>query len=108
MIARKPRNNTTSKKDEGWSKSNIVFVYRIQANENGYGIAYTNSNTTYPVWPKLCDLVGSLNKSFAIPDYQSSKGYVFLPGLNKQISITILHKIQDWYIPHMRESTVNQ
>ena len=62
----------------------------------------------FPFWPKLCDLIASLNRSFAVPDAKSAKGYIFIPGLTRQISNTILHKIQDWYIPQMRESTVNQ
>ena len=77
-------------------------------NENGYVVNYENCHTMFPFWPKLCDLVASLKTSFTIPDAKSAKGYVFLPGLTRQVSITILHKIQDWYIPHMRESMVNQ
>ena len=77
-------------------------------NENGYGVDYANHHTTFPMWPKLCDLVASLKKSFVIPDEKSTKGYVFLPGLTRQVSITLLHKIQDWYFPQMRESIVNQ
>ena len=77
-------------------------------NENGYGVYYENYGTMFPFWPKLCDLIASLNRSFTIPDAKSAKGYVIIPGLTRQISNTILHKIQDWYFPQMRESTVNQ
>ena len=62
----------------------------------------------FPFWPKLCDLIASLRLSFSVPDVKSVKGFTFLPALTEQVSITILHKLQDCYIPQMRESTVNQ
>ena len=62
----------------------------------------------YSLFPKLCDLVASLNSSFTVPYPKNAKGYVFLPGLTTQVSVAVLHKIQEWYISNMRESTVNQ
>ena len=62
----------------------------------------------FPLCSKLCDLVASLKSPFTVPNPKSAKGYVFLPRLTRQFSISLLHKIQDWYISQMRESTVNQ
>lgn len=84
--------------------NSALYKVFFQTDSNGYGFDYVK----FPRFPRLCDLVKAYEKSFSIPDSTYAKGYSFLPGLTKQVSVIHLHKAQKWYVPRLNEETVER